>query len=74
MLDKANSFLTDIITDALDKAAPLTRIQTRRKYRSWLSDRTKEIMSDRDAARDLARQSKLDSDWIQYKKFEEQVY
>ena len=24
-------------------------------------------MSDRDAARDLARQSKLDSDWIQYK-------
>ena len=41
-VDKANSFLTDIITDALDKAAPLTRIQTRRKYRSWLSDRTKE--------------------------------
>ena len=30
-VDKANSFLTDIITDALDKAAPLTRIQTRRK-------------------------------------------
>ena len=66
-VDIANSFLTDKITDALDKTAPLSRIQFRRHYKHWLTDSTKVTMKERDKAREKARLSKIDADWSSYK-------
>ena len=66
-VDVANSFLTDKIKNALDIAAPLTRVQYRSNFKHWLSDFTKDTMNQRDKARELARKSKNDIDWNTYK-------
>ena len=66
-VDLANSFLTEKVTEALDRAAPLKIIQNRSNYKSWLSDRTKSVMIERDRAREVARLTKTDRDWGLYK-------
>ena len=57
-VNEGNNFLTEKIQNALDNAAPLIRVQNRRNYCSWISDITKNLMSDRDTARELARETK----------------
>ena len=65
--DIANSFLSDKITEALNKSAPLKRIQARKSYKSWLRDSTKMTMVERDNACEYARQTKTTEDWNHYK-------
>ena len=65
--DLANSFLTEQIQMALDNTAPRKLVQHRRQYRSWISDRTKLVMEQRNLARDKARRSQLDTDWHDFR-------
>ena len=66
-IDTANSYLTDKISDVLNRAAPLTRCQYRSHYKHWLSDRTKLAMNERDKSREHARRTKDTEDWNAYK-------
>ena len=66
-VELASDFLTEKIKWALDRSEPLKRIQPRRGYKNWLSDNTKSAMVDRDRARELARTTKLETDWRQYR-------
>ena len=63
----ANTILEDNIVGILDILAPMTVIQTRTKYISWLSDSTKNLMRERDSARETARVSQSESDWTKYR-------
>ena len=51
----AVSLLTTKLSSALDKYAPIKTIQVRSRYAPWLSERTKEIMVERDLAQQAAK-------------------
>ena len=51
----------------VDTEAPMGIIQIQTKYRSWLSDETKKVMSEQDAARLTARETDNQSDWDVYR-------
>ena len=63
----ANAILEEKICSIMNKFAPMRTIQIRKDYKCWLSDVTKVKMLERDAARNLARQSDLDNHWDRYR-------
>ena len=42
------------ILSVLNKNAPLKNIPNRRKYKKWVKDETKQMMTNRDYSRDIA--------------------
>ena len=63
----ANTILEDNLVEILDQLAPMTTVQSRTKYISWLTDSTKTLMRERDRAREIARTSQSPSDWNTYR-------
>ena len=57
----------------LDKMAPIKTFQVYKKYASWLSTETKNLMLERDQAQKNAANSKLDDDWKQYKSLRNKI-
>ena len=64
----ANSIFEEKLNRILDSEAPMGLIQRRTRYLNWLSDSTKDKMEERDKAKDKARDTKMESDWIIYRK------
>ena len=66
-IDYLNSFFEREVLKILDEAAPLKIFQRRRKYRNWVSEDIKTQMRDRDALREIARQTDKTEDWSLYR-------
>ena len=64
---EAAELLTRKLSGILDTMAPIRTIQVRSKYAAWLSDQTKAMMKNRDAAQSKAAQSRDPDDWRLYK-------
>ena len=64
---EAADLLTRKLTGILDTMAPIRTIQVRSKYAAWLSDHTKAMLKDRDAAQATAAETRDPDDWRQYK-------
>ena len=64
---EAASLLTNKLRAILDQMAPIRTIQIRKKYVPWLSEATKELMKERDAAQARAATSRDQDDWRAYK-------
>ena len=56
-LDEKNEIFTNLINKSLDEVAPFSTITIRSNYKFGLSEKTKEIMKKRDAARTMIKQS-----------------
>ena len=65
--------LSDEITNILDKLAPVKVFQVRTHYAPWISCTTKEWMRQRNEAQQIAGETKLNEDWIRYKKLRNKV-
>ena len=63
----ASSLLEDKLRGILDSEAPMTNIQKRTKYVSWISVSTKDTMADRDRKREKARMTQVPGDWDLYR-------
>ena len=66
-VDSAVNILTTKLTQILDKLAPIKTIQIRTNYSPWLSERTKDLMTERNSAQQYASVTKLPEDWNKYK-------
>ena len=65
--------LEGIIEKILETEAPMSVIQQRSKYNNWISIETKARMLERDLARELARVSQSQDDWLNFKILRNQV-
>ena len=65
--DTAAEKLSTELNKALDKWAPVKKVQIRPKYRPWVSKDTKVIMKQRDIAQELASQTNEQDDWRKFK-------
>ena len=63
----ANSLLEEKIIKIIESEAPMSIVQSRTRYCSWLSQQTKDKMLARDTLKDIARRTQLQSDWNEYK-------
>ena len=68
----ANVLVTHL-TAALDKIAPKKKIQPRNSYVPHLTSSTKQMMRDRDTAKQVWIESSSDSDWKEFKKARNQA-
>ena len=66
-VNTAVKVLTDKITRALDKYAPVRTIQVRSRYAPWISDLTKRVMVERDLAQQAAVASQDPNKWREFK-------
>ena len=66
-VNTAVKVLTDKITRALDKYAPVRTIQVRSRYAPWISDLTKRVMVERDLAQQVAVASQDPNKWREFK-------
>ena len=66
-IDVATSVLTDNITNVLDTIAPVIRIRNNMKFKEFISEETKEKMDERDNKLRIAKDTRLDTDWTNYK-------
>jgi uncharacterized membrane protein len=67
-VEVAVNMVTEKLTAILDFMAPVKVIQTRANYAPWLSESTKKKIKDRNEAQKKASQTKLKSDWDEYKR------
>ena len=67
-VDLANSLLEDNLSSIIEKHAPMKTIQARTHYKNWLSDPTKTLMNLRDSAKEKARQSGTEEDWMDFRR------
>ena len=65
--------LTDNLTNILDQMAPIRTIQIRENYAPWLSQETKNVMTERDIAQQVAATSKFEDDWKIFKRLRNKV-
>ena len=66
-IDYLNNYFEEKVLKILDEAAPIKTIQSRRKFRNWISEDLKDKMKERDDLRELARNSRRQEDWESYK-------
>ena len=66
-IDTANSRVEERLRDVLNLEAPMINIQMRTRYNKWISPETKQEMLLRDGAKEKARLSQLEVDWIAYR-------
>ena len=69
----ANSIFEEIMINILESEAPMGVVQQRVNYSCWLDVRTKSAMLERDISRELARISKLQTDWVKYRSLKNKV-
>jgi hypothetical protein len=61
------------ITSVLDEMAPVKTIQTRSNYASWLTEETKTLQAERNAAQEKAAESDRTEDWRLFRSLRNQV-
>ena len=66
-VDLAAELLTNKITDILNEMAPIKRFQTRTKYAPWLSNESKNLIAEREAAQQKASLSDNPEDWRSFR-------
>ena len=66
-VNTAVNLLTSKLTGVLDIMAPMRTIQVRKKYASWLSSTTLNLMKERDRLQKVASESNKKEDWKYYK-------
>ena len=59
--------LSNELTKALDRWAPVRKVQIRPKYRPWVSKESKTLMKQRDYAQELASSTSDPDDWRKFK-------
>ena len=69
----AVQLLSDKITTALDKTAPIKTFQTRTKYAPWLSKETENLIARRNEAHNIASSTKRNEDWDCFKMLRNQI-
>ena len=69
----AVQLLSDKITTALDKTAPIKTFQTRTKYAPWLSKETENLIARRNEAHKIASSTKRNEDWDCFKTLRNQI-
>ena len=67
-IDVAIEMVTQKLTDILDEMAPIKTFQSRSKYAPWISDDSKNKIKARNKAQKKAFDTKLQSDWEEYKR------
>ena len=72
-VDAAAELLTDKLTNVLDDMAPIRKIQIRTKYAPWLSEDTKHLKLEREAAQERAAESNSPEDWRIFRSLRNQV-
>ena len=66
-VNTAVKLLTSKLTSVLDTMAPMRTIQVRKKYASWLSPITLDLMKERDRLQKIASENNNKDDWKNYK-------
>ena len=66
-LDEAYEVFEKKVQQCIEDEAPMKVVQPRKNYKDWMDDETREMINERDTAREKARTSKLDEDWNQFK-------
>ena len=71
--NEAAELLVYKLNNVLDKMAPVRTIQTRSKYAPWLSEKTKNLQIQRNAAQERAAQTDLPEDWREFRSLRNQA-
>ena len=71
--NEAAENLSAKLTMALDRWAPVKKVQIRPMYRPWISKETKAIMNQHDYAQELASDTNNQDDWRKFKNLRNQV-
>ena len=66
-------FLEEKITTIMDKICPIKVVQFKKNHKPWLSQNTKNLMSERNEATRKARLSGDPSDWKIYRNLRNKV-
>ena len=72
-VNQAVKLMSEKITTILDIMAPMKTVQVRTNYAPWLSQATKDLMSERDMLQERAAQSKNSEDWKQFKSLRNKI-
>ena len=72
-MNEAAELLVNKLNKVLDEMAPVKTVQTRKKYAAWLSEETKELQAERNAAQEKATLTDSPEDWRQYRSLRNQV-
>ena len=72
-VNEAAELLVNKLNKVLDEMAPVKTVQTRKKYAAWLSEETKELQAERNAAQEKATLTDSPEDWRQYRSLRNQV-
>ena len=67
-LNLANDLFATKIGNILNEMAPMKKIQLRNRVTPWVTSVTKDLMKDRDKARNLASETNLQDNWSKYRK------
>ena len=66
-VNQAVELMSNKITNILDIMAPIKTVQVRTNYAPWLSEETRNLMSERNSLQSRAAQTKSAEDWRKYK-------
>ena len=72
-VNQAVKLMSEKITTILDIMAPMRTVQVRTNYAPWLSQATKDLMSERDKLQERAAQSKDSEDWKKFKSLRNKI-
>ena len=67
-LDKANQWVEEKLQIILQNECPLRVVQPSKKLKNWITPKTLKTFKKRDEAKELARQTRDETDWAKYKK------
>ena len=71
--DIAYSLIEEKLTEALDRFIPVKKFQIRKDQKSWITSETRQLMLDRENARNEAVRSNDDQDWKTYRRIRNKV-
>ena len=72
-VNQAAELLVNKMCNVLDQIAPVRTIQTKSRYAPWLSEETKNLQNERNAAQKTASQTDLQEDWRLFRSLRNQV-
>ena len=67
-VDLAYHFIESNLQRILNKMAPITKCQTNKKFKNWISKETKDLMEQRNTQWNTAKGTNLTEDWNKYRK------
>ena len=69
-IDLLNDFFVEKVNSVLDTIAPMKNCQWRKKHCNWVNDELIQKIKERDQAREVARETDLHLDWIEYRRLQ----